>query len=176
MVKNFCDKCGAEVVGQTSSVRIPTRKMGNLSFETASVNVCPACLAKYEGIIEALIDIRFAMFKDLWHGDGKPERERLADLIRNAPKISFPVGSRAQGRTYQTTTSIADHLLANGVRFGTMEMISSSATADVVEVVRCKDCALRYTGDCASMQEDDTDMYFRLCDDDDFCSSGVRKE
>lgn len=49
-------------------------------------------------------------------------------------------------------------------------------SGDMVEVVRCKDCALRYTGDCASMQEDDTDMYFRLCDDDDFCSSGVRKE
>lgn len=57
-----------------------------------------------------------------------------------------------------------------------LDLIYRKQSGDMVEVVRCKDCALRYTGDCASMQEDDTDMYFRLCDDDEFCSSGVRKE
>lgn len=51
----------------------------------------------------------------------------------------------------------------------------SRESGNMVEIVRCKDCALRYTGDCASMHEDDSDMYFRLCDDDEFCSSGVKK-
>ena len=51
----------------------------------------------------------------------------------------------------------------------------SRESGNMVEVVRCKDCALRYSGDCASMHEDDSDMYFRLCDDDEFCSSGVKK-
>jgi hypothetical protein len=43
------------------------------------------------------------------------ERERLTKLIINAPKLEFPFGSRAQGKTYQTAQNIADHLLANGV-------------------------------------------------------------
>ena len=43
------------------------------------------------------------------------EKERLTELIRNAPKIEFPFGSRAQGKTYQTAQNMADHLLANGV-------------------------------------------------------------
>jgi hypothetical protein len=43
------------------------------------------------------------------------ERERLADLIRTTPKLNFPSGSRAQGKTYQTALNMADHLLANGV-------------------------------------------------------------
>lgn len=43
------------------------------------------------------------------------QKERLTDLIYNAPKIDFPKGSRAQGKTYQTASNIADHLLANGV-------------------------------------------------------------
>jgi hypothetical protein len=55
-------------------------------------------------------------------------------------------------------------------------IVGDQPAADVVEVVRCKDCALRYTTDCASWHSDESDMYFHLCDDDDFCSSGVRKE
>lgn len=43
------------------------------------------------------------------------ERERLIELIANAPKIEIPFGSRAQGKTYQTLQNIADYLLANGV-------------------------------------------------------------
>jgi hypothetical protein len=42
-------------------------------------------------------------------------RDRLIGLIRSVPKINFPIGSRAQGKTYQTAANIADHLLANGV-------------------------------------------------------------
>ena len=43
------------------------------------------------------------------------EREKLADLILHAPKLNFPVGSRAQGKTYQTALNMADYLLDNGV-------------------------------------------------------------
>lgn len=45
----------------------------------------------------------------------KDQRERLTNLILNAPKLEFKSGSRAQGKTYQTAQNIADHLLANGV-------------------------------------------------------------
>lgn len=43
------------------------------------------------------------------------QKERLIDLLCNIPKIDFPKGSRAQGKSYQTASNIADHLLANGV-------------------------------------------------------------
>lgn len=42
-------------------------------------------------------------------------KERLANLILNAPKLEFKSGGRAQGRTYQTAQNIADHLIENGV-------------------------------------------------------------
>ena len=55
-----------------------------------------------------------------------------------------------------------------------LDMIKQSPTADVVEVVRCKDC--RHGSKC-------TDEYYtckvdhRLAhDEDDFCSYGERKE
>ncbi len=51
------------------------------------------------------------------------ERERLTELILNAPKIEFPFGSRAQGKTYQTAQNIADHLLSNGVIVLTDDLI-----------------------------------------------------
>lgn len=41
-------------------------------------------------------------------------RDRLTELIINAPKLEFPFGSRAQGKTYQTAQNIADHILADG--------------------------------------------------------------
>lgn len=44
------------------------------------------------------------------------------------------------------------------------------------EIVRCKDCALRYTTDCASWHTDESDNYFHLCDDEEFCSKGVRRQ
>ena len=44
----------------------------------------------------------------------KDQRERLTNLILNAPKLEFKSGSRAQGKTYQTAQNIADYLLANG--------------------------------------------------------------
>ncbi len=45
----------------------------------------------------------------------KPCRDRLIELIINAPKLDCIKGGRANGKTYQTVQNIADHLLANGV-------------------------------------------------------------
>ena len=42
-------------------------------------------------------------------------RDRLIELIINAPKLDCIKGGRANGKTYQTVQNIADHLLANGV-------------------------------------------------------------
>lgn len=42
-------------------------------------------------------------------------KDKLIELIRNAPKFEFPSGSRAQGKTYQTSANLADYLIANGV-------------------------------------------------------------
>jgi hypothetical protein len=42
-------------------------------------------------------------------------RERLIELMLNAPQIPCTKGGRATGKRYQTFQNIADHLLANGV-------------------------------------------------------------
>jgi hypothetical protein len=42
-------------------------------------------------------------------------RDRLIELMMNAPKLPITNGGRAHGKTYQTFGNIADHLLAEGV-------------------------------------------------------------
>lgn len=42
-------------------------------------------------------------------------RDRLIELLMNTPKLPITMGGRANGKTYQTASNIADHLLANGV-------------------------------------------------------------
>lgn len=46
--------------------------------------------------------------------------------------------------------------------------IKCAPTADVVEVVRCKDCEFRYTKECP--------QFILPLDDNGFCSNGERKE
>ena len=46
--------------------------------------------------------------------------------------------------------------------------------ADVVEVVRCKDCIKRKTQDCSMYYEADGEQYSWEVDDD-FCSQGERR-
>lgn len=41
-------------------------------------------------------------------------RDRLTELIINAPKLDCIKGGRATGKTYQTVQNIADHILADG--------------------------------------------------------------
>lgn len=43
------------------------------------------------------------------------QKQKLIELILSAPKINFPIGGRMQGKTYQTASNLAEHLLANGV-------------------------------------------------------------
>lgn len=42
-------------------------------------------------------------------------KDRLIELIINAPKLDCIKGGRANGKTYQTGQNIADYLIANGV-------------------------------------------------------------
>lgn len=42
-------------------------------------------------------------------------KDKLIEMILKAPKLEFPSGSRAQGKTYQTAANLADFLIANGV-------------------------------------------------------------
>ena len=50
------------------------------------------------------------------------------------------------------------------------------ATADVVEVVRCKDCILRNTDDCAMNYKCDCGSQYSWENDTDFCSWGKRSK
>ena len=43
------------------------------------------------------------------------EKEKLIELIINAPKIPIVICGRNTGRTYQTVEHLVDHLIANGV-------------------------------------------------------------
>lgn len=50
-----------------------------------------------------------------------------------------------------------------------------SPTADVVEVVRCRDCKLRYTEVCPMMAWDCGELMGET-EDNDYCSYGERSE
>lgn len=53
--------------------------------------------------------------------------------------------------------------------------IQEAPAADVVEVVRCKDCIKRKTQDCSMYYEADGEQYSWEVDDD-FCSCGERRD
>lgn len=57
----------------------------------------------------------------------------------------------------------------------TMQWVNETPTADVVEVVRCKDC--RYRTDYGKSEQAlwFCDANEHWCRDDDFCSSGERR-
>lgn len=54
--------------------------------------------------------------------------------------------------------------------------IDSIPTADVVDVVRCKDCALRGSEDCAMFYRCDCGAQYTWETDIDFCSYGEKIE
>lgn len=55
--------------------------------------------------------------------------------------------------------------------------ISKIPTADVVEVVRCKDCKFRGTDDCLNSYYSEYEgAYVDPMDDDGFCSYGERRK
>ena len=53
--------------------------------------------------------------------------------------------------------------------------VMEAPTADVVGVVRCKDCVKRKTQDCSMYYESDDEQYSWEVDDD-FCSQGERRD
>ena len=57
-----------------------------------------------------------------------------------------------------------------------LTMIDKEPTADVVEVVRCKDCALRGRPECAMFYACNCGEQHTCETDNDFCSYGIRKE
>ena len=65
--------------------------------------------------------------------------------------------------------------LASGVK-GAIDKIKSFPTADVVEVVRCKDCVLRGTDDCAMYYICECGTQYSWETGNDFCSFGKRKD
>ncbi len=52
-----------------------------------------------------------------------------------------------------------------------IDIIQNMPSADVVEVVRCKDCIYHHKGHCPMYVD-----YQDWADDDDFCSWGERKD
>lgn len=75
-----------------------------------------------------------------------------------------------------TLLNFLDTTEATGMRIGTqfcIHALDEMPAADVVEVVRCKDCKYWVVNDCALMFPVNVDM--RICPDD-FCSFAERKE
>jgi hypothetical protein len=95
------------------------------------------------------------------------DRDRLIELIKNAPTTDTVYGNIKLQTPIQTVQTIADHLLAN----------------DVIKIVRCKDC--RYWQDknsigtqgicnCGEMEMSYGGEFYPLAND--FCSYGELKE
>ncbi len=56
-----------------------------------------------------------------------------------------------------------------------LEAIRNLPCGDVIEVVRCKDCAKRKTPECSMYYECNCGEQHTWETDEDFCSGGVRK-
>ncbi len=55
-------------------------------------------------------------------------------------------------------------------------LIEKAPAADVTEIVRCRDCKLRKTEDCAMYCQCDCGQQHTWETDNDFCSFGKRKD
>ena len=88
------------------------------------------------------------------------EREKAKELIKNFGKGAIEDGMK----TLDPVDDII--LLSSGV-----DLIP---TADVVEIVRCKDCIYHIDEYCTRDIKGRTNMFYMTADD--FCSYGVRKD
>lgn len=70
-------------------------------------------------------------------------------------------------------TLINSNALYNSAVF---HLIKREPTADVVEIVRCKDCILRNTDDCAMNYKCDCGSQYSWENDTDFCSWDKRSK
>ena len=87
------------------------------------------------------------------------ERGALIEMLNNKAKTDHEMGLYNHGA-----------LTESFIRF-----VERQPAADVVEVVRCKDCRLRDTEGCPAMFWDCGELMGET-NDSDFCSYGERKE
>ena len=77
-------------------------------------------------------------------------------------------------KKYVDLDKIIDRLDDEWGFLGMREELYNLPTADVAEIVRCKDCALRNTEDCAMYYECDCGAQCSWETDNDFCSFGKK--
>lgn len=90
------------------------------------------------------------------------EREKARELIDNYGKNAVDLG--------RWSLDPVDDIIALA------KGVDKIPTADVVEVVRCKDCVLRNTADCAMYYICECGAQYSWETGNDFCSFGKRKE
>ena len=94
--------------------------------------------------------------------DAEPLKKQIADFKRSVNAVK-PINS----------DYLTGYISALSVVEGA---IAEQPAADVVEVVRCKDCKYRKTEDCAMFYECDCGEEHTWENDNDFCSYGERKD
>jgi hypothetical protein len=76
-------------------------------------------------------------------------------------------------RTYQTQSTVAGKAYVNAL----LTAVDSCSTADVVEVVRCRDCIYYKSNCCFNRQWDfESSVEVPLVRENDYCSYGERRE
>ena len=104
----------------------------------------------------------------------KKKLKQFKQWIKNNVKITYSVERLDNG--YCKVCAIIkeqEHEFSNWCdKDEVSELIDNMPSADVVEVVRCKDCKWRNKAGCALRIVDDSDKP----SDDDYCSYGERKE
>ena len=91
-------------------------------------------------------------------------------IERGALKDSFCEACSTKKRYQRTNDECRNHIDSYGNGCFKMRYIDEAPAADVVEVVRCKDCKHFVSEVCRH------DFAMNLCRGDDFCSYGERKE
>ena len=79
-------------------------------------------------------------------------------------------------KKYVELDAIIDRLDDEWGFLGMREELYNLPTADVAEIVRCKDCALRKTEDCAMYFECDCGEQCSWETDNDYCSLGKKEK
>ena len=67
-------------------------------------------------------------------------------------------------------------ILNDDAKSSVLRVIDEQPTADVQEVVKCKDCIFIYTDDCAMCYRSDSGEQYSWNNLTDFCSWGKKKE
>ena len=83
-------------------------------------------------------------------------------------------------KEYIERESTYNHMLTTmcgtGYQSRALDVIAFAPAADVVPVVRCKDCKYNNTSSCPTFVECDDGKDFQILENNDFCSCGERME